>query len=113
MSNFKKEALLIAEAAEEKKAKDIIVLDMRKLSDLFSYFVICSGSSSRQIKAIADNITEKATKSGIRLWHIEGYSQAIWTLLDFGEVIVHVFYEQRRRFYNLELLWSEAPQIKI
>jgi len=100
--------LLIAKAAEEKKGKKIAILDMRKASDITDFFVICSASSDRRAKAIADNIIEKLAERNYRVRQKEGYVQALWILLDCGDVVVHVFKKDIRDFYNLEKLWADA-----
>jgi len=98
-------------AADSKKAKEIKVLDIRGISPITDYFVICSGSSSIQVKAIADEIEEKLMDEGFYFSHREGYNSARWILLDYGAVIVHVFHEEDRDFYNLERLWADAEVI--
>lgn len=100
--------MLIAKAAEEKEGKKIAILDMRKVSDITDFFVICSASSDRRAKAIADNIIEKLAERNYRVRQKEGYVQALWILLDCGDVVVHVFKEDIRDFYNLEKLWADA-----
>lgn len=85
---------------------------MRKLSNVGSYCVIASGSSTTQVKAIADHIAKKLKDDGQKLWHIEGAREALWILLDFGDVIAHIFLEETRHFYDLERLWENAPQEK-
>ena len=83
---------------------------MRKLPSISDYFVIASGTSTTQIKAIKDFIIKKLKEVKQRLWHIEGEREALWILLDYGDVVVHIFYDETRRFYNLERLWGDAPQ---
>jgi ribosome-associated protein len=100
-----------AEAADEKKARNIVTLEIAQLSTIADYFVICGAGSSVQAQAIADNIQEQMQKEGYRLRHIEGYRKANWILLDYGDVVAHVFQEEDRRFYNLEQLWSDAPVV--
>ena len=100
--------MLIAKAAEEKEGKKIAILDMRKVSDITDFFVICSASSDRRAKAIADNIIEKLAERNYRVRQKEGYVQALWILLDCGDVVVHVFKNDIRDFYNLEKLWADA-----
>ncbi len=100
--------MLIAKAAEEKEGKKIAILDMRKVSDITDFFVICSASSDRRAKAIADNIIEKLAERNYRVRQKEGYVQALWILLDCGDVVVHVFKKDIRDFYNLEKLWADA-----
>lgn len=97
-----------AAAAGDKKARDVVILDMIGLSPVTDYFVICSGNSTTQVKAIADNVEDKLAALGIRPLRKEGYRAARWILLDYGACVVHVFTEEDRRFYNLEQLWGEA-----
>jgi ribosome-associated protein len=102
--------LAIAKAASDKKALDAVILDMRKIPSVSDYFVIVSGTSTTQVKAISDNIAEKLKDKGERLWHIEGEREALWILLDYGDVIAHVFVDEMRKFYELEKLWGDVPQ---
>ena len=95
----------------DKKAEEISILDLRGISSITDYFVICSASSSRQAKAIADGIMEKLSSRGIRSGHKEGYQEALWILLDYGGVIAHIFSPETRSFYGLERLWGDAPQV--
>jgi len=101
-------ANFISELAIEKKATDIKILDLRKLTPMTDFFIVCSASSDVQVKAIADYIIGEAKKAGQRPWHNEGYSNRSWILLDFVDVVVHVFLNETRRFYNLEGLWGDA-----
>ncbi len=99
-------------AAEEKKARDILVLEITQLSTIADYFVIASAGSAVQAQAVADSIEEKMAADGAALLHKEGYNQANWILLDYGATVVHVFQEEDRRFYNLEQLWGDAPVVE-
>lgn len=101
-------AYYISSAAVEKKAKDIKILNVNDISPITDYFVICSGNSSIQVKAIADEIEDKMSERGFDLNHKEGYSTARWILLDYDSVIVHVFHNEDREFYDLERLWADA-----
>lgn len=101
------------EAASNKKAININVLDISGISPICDFFIICSGSSTIQVKAIADEIDEKMQEDGYCLYHKEGYSAGRWVLLDFGNIIVHVFHNEDRDFYNLERLWSDAKPVNI
>ncbi|MBR1419587.1 MAG: ribosome silencing factor [Selenomonadaceae bacterium] len=96
-------------AASEKKARDIVVLDMREISLQADFFVICSANTATQVRAIVDNIEEKLEESEVKLSHREGYQSGEWVLLDFGDVVAHVFKTDAREFYSLEKLWSDAP----
>ena len=99
---------LVAAAASDKKAQDIVIMDLRGISSVTDYFVICSANSNKQVQAIADHVEEKLAEQGEKSLRREGYREAQWVLLDFGACIAHVFVEQDRRFYDLERLWSEA-----
>ena len=105
-------ALAIAGAASDKKALDIVTIDMRKVSSVCDYFVIASGASTTQVRAIADHISRILKDKGERLGHVEGEREASWILLDYNDVVAHVFLEETRRFYDLERLWADAPQAR-
>jgi ribosome-associated protein len=109
MTNGKKLALSIASAADDKKAADILLLNMEKVSPITDYFVICSARNTTQVQAIADNIEDKLAEENVLPMHREGTSEGKWVLLDYGDCIAHVFLEQERNFYNLEQLWADAP----
>lgn len=100
-------------AAGDKKAEDIVVLDLRRVASFTDYFVICTGRSSRQVQAISDEVEEQLRQAGRRPMHIEGYSKAEWILLDYGDFIVHVFSQAARRFYDLERLWRDAEPVAL
>ena len=102
---------LVVQAAEEKQARDILVLDLRNRSDLTDCFIICSGNSSLQVRAIADSILEQIAPSPYKAYAIEGYSPGHWIVLDLEDVVVHVFNEETRRHYDLERLWGDVPVI--
>ena len=99
----------IAAAAYDKKAKDILLLNMEGLSPDTDFYVICSAGNSTLVKAIADNIEDKLAVAGVHIFHKEGYANARWVLVDFGDVVALVFLEEERDFYNLEQLWADAP----
>ncbi|MGA2512399.1 MAG: ribosome silencing factor [Candidatus Limnocylindrales bacterium] len=101
----------IVEAAEDKKAADIVLLDVSELTSMADYFVICSGGSERQLGAIGDGITDRLREEGVRPIGREGGSNSHWTLLDFGAVIVHVFAVPERDYYQLERHWSKAKTV--
>ncbi len=107
----REKALLCLKAAEDKKAIDPILLDMKGQSSLSDYVLVCSGSSDRQVKAIADSIGKELKEHNCYLIGTEGYSEGKWVLKDFGDVVVHVFYEEVREFYNIEKLWPYAVKI--
>ena len=98
----------------DKKAEDVLVLDLRGLCQFTDYFVICHGSSSRQVLAIADAIEEQLLEEhGRKPKHVEGRRVAEWVLLDFIDVVIHVFVAEKREFYRLERLWGDAPKVAI
>ncbi len=99
----------IADLALDKKAYDIRILDLSKLSTICDYFVICSADADVQVRAIADHISEVLQQDGERYWHREGYESLRWVLLDYVDVVVHVFVREVREFYGLEDLWGDAP----
>ena len=99
------------EAASEKKALNLIVLDVRNLTSIADVFIICSGRSNRQVNAIADSIVAKLKKHKIKPLSIEGTGEGHWVLLDYGHVVIHVFYEPVREFFDLEGLWADAKRI--
>ncbi|MDF9408322.1 ribosome silencing factor [Pelotomaculum isophthalicicum JI] len=99
------------QAAEDKKAADITVLDIREISVIADYFIICSGRSGTQVQAIVENIQERLEKDGVITLRREGFREGNWVLLDYGDVIIHVFRESERQFYNLERLWGDAQVV--
>ena len=99
------------DAASDKKASDILLLDIREVSVIADYFVICSASNSRQIQAIAEAIDEELGKQGAMLLRREGTAETGWVLLDFGDIIVHIFASAERQYYRLERLWNEAKTV--
>jgi ribosome-associated protein len=100
------------EAAAEKKASDLVVLDLRKAVGFTDFFVICSGTNSRQIRAIADSVMEALAASGAKPAHLEGYERSEWILVDYFDFVVHVFAPETRSFYGLERLWGNAERIE-
>lgn len=105
-------ALVCARAADEKKAEDIVVLDIGRIVPIADYFVIASGSNRKQVQAIADEITQKMKASGARRLGLEGYEEGSWICVDYGDVIVHLFNGEVRSFYELETLWADAPRVE-
>ncbi len=97
--------------AEEKKAAEVVVCDIRKVSLIADYFIICSGNTATQVKAIADHIVEKLDEHNYALLRQEGYRDGLWIVLDFGEIVIHIFQPELREFYNLERLWKNTNQI--
>lgn len=102
---------LICDAMDDRRATDISVLDVEHVTTLTERFVLCTGNSTTQIRAIADAIEEKSTQAGNPPDHVEGYVSANWILLDFGCVVVHVFHKDMREFYALEKLWGDAKPV--
>ena len=100
-------------AALDKKAMDVVVLDLRRTPAFTDFFVLCSGQNPRQVKAIADAVEETMRASKVRPAHIEGYDRAEWVLMDYFTFIVHVFSPQTREFYSLERLWGDAERIEV
>lgn len=104
---------LAARVASAKKATDIAVLDLREVASFTDYFMICTGANARQAQAISNAVEEELRKKGKRPLHIEGYSNAEWILLDYGDFIVHVFGSAARKFYDLERLWRDAKRVEM
>ena len=100
-------------AAEDKKAEDIVVLNMEGISLLADYFIICTGNSDRQVQAIAKELIDKSNEAGNPVKSVEGFDAARWILIDLGDVVAHVFHKDERSYYNLERLWREAPTMEI
>jgi ribosome-associated protein len=100
-------------AAEDKQARDLVVLDLRKAAGFTDYFVICAGQNARQIRAIADAITESLSAHGVKPAHVEGYDRTEWVLLDYFDFIVHIFAPETRLFYGLERLWGNAEHVEV
>lgn len=96
-----------------KKGYEVKILDLRKLSSIADYFVICSADSDTHVKAIADEIDKELSKAGVKCYHKEGLNSLNWVLLDYFDVIVHVFKHDARTYYNLEKLWGDAPSILV
>ena len=106
-------ALLLTRAALDKKACDLVVLDVRDQTSIADYFILCSGRSDRQVQSIAQGLEEEAAEEGIRPYAVEGAQRGHWVLMDFSDVIAHIFYQPVRRFYDLDGLWGHAPHAKL
>ena len=104
---------LIVGAADAVRAEDIEVLDLRNLTIIADFFMICTGKSSIQLRAIADRIDERMREEGIRKPRMEGYQEATWILLDYGDIVCHLMAAEQRDFYNLEEFWDEAPRLQL
>jgi ribosome-associated protein len=111
ITGFETKSQFILKATDEKKAFDAVLLDMRGLTSFTDGFFICSGSSDRQVQAIAQGIHEALEKLGIRPLGVEGLKEGKWVLMDYDDVVVHIFLEPIRPFYDLEGLWIDAPRI--
>ena len=107
------QARKIVQVMDNKKAKDIRLIKIKGISSLGDYFVVASASNTTQVKAIADEVEDEMTKLGLEPNRVEGRQSAQWILMDYYDVMVHVFLDEARSFYNLERLWSDAPQLDI
>lgn len=105
-------ALAAAQVADGRRCRDIVVLDLRGKSPATDYFVIATGTSDRQRRTVADEICEAAKKQGLQRFGLAGYEQGRWILLDFIDVVIHIFDRQYRNYYDLELLWGDARRLK-
>jgi len=103
---------MVVAAAEDKKAHNVVALNLQHISLLADYFVICHGNSETQVQAIAAEVRKRAEEHGIRIRGMEGFDKARWILIDLGDVIVHVFHRDDREYYNLERLWSDAKVVE-
>ncbi len=103
----------IAELSLTKKAEDVVILDLRKLTNMSDYFVICTGDSDKQVMAITDAIIDGLAVDKIKPWHTEGQNTGTWVLMDFVDVVVHIFHRDSRDFYKLEELWGDAEKTYI
>jgi len=103
----------ISELIFNKKGYDVRILDLRDIVSFADYFIICSADSDTQVKAIADEIDKSLKDEGLKCWHKEGYRALSWVLLDYVDVVVHIFKKEIREFYNLERLWGDAPIIEV
>jgi ribosome-associated protein len=113
LARLPEEIRVAVHAALSKKAADLVVLDLRKSGAFTDYFVICSGQHARQVKAIVDAVEEALLRIHVKPAHVEGYDSTGWVLLDFFDVIVHVFTPEKRIFYGLERLWGSAERIAV
>lgn len=104
---------VVCKAALDKKAEKVTVIHTAELTVVADDFVICSGGSKAQVKAICDNIEEKMAEKGVKTDKIDGYNEARWVILDYGDLLVHVFYEEDRLFYNLERLWNNGGNMTV
>ncbi|MGG3563790.1 ribosome silencing factor [Neobacillus rhizosphaerae] len=100
---------IAVKAADDKRAEDILALNMKGISLIADYFIICHGNSDKQVQAIAREIKDKAQENGHDVKRMEGFDEARWVLIDLGDVVAHVFHREERSYYNLERLWGDAP----
>lgn len=110
--NTKQTALIAVNALEDKKAEDIRILDISEISTIADYFIIANGTNKSQIQAIADNLSEILGRAGATMRQIEGYQNANWVLMDFQDVIIHIFDKENRLFYDLERIWRDGILIE-
>jgi len=108
----KENAILIAQAMRDKSAADIEILEVTSLSSVTDYFVICTGASAVQMRAITDEVEKRTVENGGEVLHIEGYRAAGWILVDAGVALAHIFHKDMREFYNLERLWADAKRVE-
>lgn len=106
-------ARLCAELASERRAEDIVILDLRKLSTVADFFVLASAGADTQLRAIADRIVDGLEEQNERVWHREGYENGQWIVLDYVDVVCHLFLKEKREFYQLDRLWGDAPRISL
>lgn len=109
----KEKALWCAQLALDKKAADLVLLDVQQQSSFTSYFIICSGASDRQVQAIAAHLEASCKQAGMRPLGVEGVREGRWVLLDYADVVIHIFHEPVREFYDLERLWTDAQRIPV
>jgi ribosome-associated protein len=102
-----------AKAADNKRAEDVVALNMKGISLIADYFLICHGNSDKQVQAIAREIKEQAAEMDIHVERLEGFDEARWVLIDLGDVVAHVFHKDERSYYNLERLWGDAPRVDL
>ena len=113
MASSKELAKIAIEAMEDKKAIDIKIIDIEKISTLADYFIIASGSNRNQVQAMADEVDEVLGRAGFEIKHKEGYQNANWILLDYGDLVIHIFDTQNRLFYDLERIWRDGKAVSI
>ena len=111
--NSKEKTLWCAQLALDKKALDLLILDVQEQASFTSFFIICSGTSDRHVQAIASHIEVSCKQAGIQPVGIEGFREGRWILLDYGDTVIHIFHEPVRKFYDLERLWSESPRLPV
>jgi ribosome-associated protein len=113
MDKLDERICLALSAASDKKAVNLVVLDLREIASFTDYFLITSGTNVRQVQAIADEVVEQLKKQGTRAARVEGYKTAEWVLVDYGDFIVHIFEDKARQFYDLERLWRDSVRVPL
>jgi len=113
LANSKKTALKLAQILEDKKARDVLVLDIHSLTVIADYFVIASGSSENQVRALFEEVERKMEEKGFELLHRDGNQGNRWVVLDYGDIIVHIFHKDEREFYGLERLWADGVPLSV
>lgn len=113
MNDSKKMAKIAYDALDEKKAEDIRVIDISGITVVADYFIIANGNSDNQVRALVDNVQEQLYKAGYEMKQMEGYRQGKWVLLDFSDIIVHIFDKENRLFYDLERIWRDGKEINL
>ncbi|HOD83193.1 MAG: Ribosomal silencing factor RsfS [Planctomycetes bacterium ADurb.Bin126] len=108
----RKLAIEMARAAHDSNCQDVVVLDLREVSPVTDYFVIATGSSGRQMRSTADDMSRQAKKIGSPVWHVAGIESEDWIVLDFVDVVVHLFDHDHRKYYDLELIWGGSPRVR-
>ena len=108
--NIRRQAMMICDALYNKKAQDIMAIHVGDRTIIADWFVVCSGRATAQVKARCDEIEEKAEGMGLSVRRIEGYSEGRWIVIDFGSILVHIFYPEEREYYNMERLWVDDPR---
>lgn len=112
MTDIRAQVLRMAEILEDKKALDVLILDISKLTVIADYFLIASGRSETQVKAFYDELQKRMAEAGQAVRHRDGYQGGRWLVLDYGDIIVHLFHQEERRFYDLERLWADAACVR-
>ena len=111
--NSKEMTILAIEALEDKKAEDIKVIDISEISPIADYFIIAGGNNVSQLQALSDNVAEKLGRENVHAKQVEGYNTANWILMDYADIIVHIFDKENRNLYNLERLWRDGKEVDI
>ncbi len=113
MLSAKEAAIIAAKALDDKKAEELVMLDVKGVTTLTEYMIICTGTSDTHLRALCDEVEKKMEEAGEKVWHREGYRGDTWIVMDFCGVMVHVFTHEQRQFYDLERLWGDAPEVDL